>query len=210
MKYSSIEEWVSSREADTYDFVEDTQTNLKEDLSNDFHDLDSYEKFFIYKYVSEEKRNRPKWNCLMGLREQEVIDESMALKNAKKFVGEAEKYQIGDPDSESRLLQNIYSFLWGNLTKKPFMWKKTKQIQMLETGDVGALIASDTMTSAMVRFTDAMKAIIPNNLPQDTSEEQKKLIDIICEIHDATLMKIYEWYNADKDGEDGDSKKMIF
>lgn len=80
-------------------------------MSNDYRNLDSYKKFLVYKYKNKYK---PSWAQIVGTKKtQEDLgseDDKIAadyLTNAKKFVEEAEDYQIGDPDSDSMLLQNI-------------------------------------------------------------------------------------------------------
>ena len=180
MKYEGVKEWIESKKPEVYDFVEDTQRNLEDNLSNDYRRLETYEKFFIYKYTHE---NGPIWSNLAGLEEE--------LKRAKEFVKNTEKYQIGDPDSESMLLQKIYGLLWKDLIKKPFMRQGTNQIWMVEAGSDGNVIASDTMTSAMVRFTDAMQAIIITNKTPKTPELQN-----MCEYRGELINKIRKIYEA--------------
>lgn len=162
-----------------YDFVEDTQINFKEGLSNDYRNLDSYKKFLVYKYKNKYK---PSWAQIVGTKKtQEDLgseDDKIAadyLTNAKKFVEEAEDYQIGDPDSDSMLLQNIYQFIFNKkmleleLEKKtekenkktPVMQQTSLNLWMVNVENKGSVIVSDTMTSAMVRFKEAMVVIIP-------------------------------------------------
>lgn len=176
MKYESVKEWIESKKPEVYDFVEDTQRNLMDNRSNDYRKLESYEKFFIYKYTHQ---NEPKWGCLGRLEEE--------LKSAEEFVKNAEKYQIGDPDSESMLLQKIYNLLWENLVKESFMRQSAGRIWMVEAGSDGTIIASDTMTSAIVRFTDAMTQIISDTdtIPalRGMSKDREELIKQIYKIY---------------------------
>ena len=187
------ENWEKARVV-LYDFVEDTQTNLKNNLRNDYRDIpDSYKKFFIYKY----KGSEPAWGEMAGTNEAQKklyektgdkIEEYLA--NAKKFVEEAGEYQIGDPDSDSVLLQNIYECIWDKdmlklkLENVPVMQQTSSNIYMVNIENEGRVIASDTMTSAMVRFTDVMKIIM-----LEPSGKRQKLIDKITAIHDLCISK---------------------
>lgn len=176
MKYEGVKEWIESKKPEVYDFVEDTQRNLMDNRSNDYRKLESYEKFFIYKYG---KGYEPIWSSLAGLKEE--------LESAKEFVKSAERYQIGDPDSESMLLQKIYNLFWGDLVKKSFMRKSAERSWMVEAGSDGTVIASDNMTSAVVRFTDAMQQIISNTntipVSRGMSKDREEVIKQICKIY---------------------------
>lgn len=145
MRYNNVEEWANCRDAVVYDFVEDTQKNLKDDLSNDYRNLESYEKFCVYKYMCG---NKPAWSRIAEL--------PNALDNAKKFDDKAKEYQIDDPDSSSVLLQKIYQLLWKDVAEQSFMKQENKK--MKGTWNDSKITASDTMTSATMRFTDAMNA----------------------------------------------------
>lgn len=147
MRYSNVEKWANRRDAVVYDFVEDTQTNFMfmDDRSNDYRELDSYEKFCVYKYM-----------CGYKLAWSRIAELPDALDNAKNFEKKAKGYQIGDPDSSSVLLQEIYKLLWKDVAEKPFMKQEPKKIK--GTWDDGKITASDTMTSATTRFIDALNA----------------------------------------------------
>lgn len=174
MKYENmdgkadIREWLRNK-PENYDFVEDTQENYSEQC--DFGKIENpYEKFLIYKFNTEEKSNKPKWNILDRV-EGKDLKRKIEV-GRKQFLDEAEKYKINDPDSASDMLQIIYKILWPDLVGKEFM----KQ---------GDKIASDTMTSAMVRFTDAMNVIIGDNCNEGTTDEYADVLNQISAIHTA-------------------------
>lgn len=175
MKYKNMDgkadvrKWLESKDKDpeNYDFVEDTQENY---LECDFGKIrNPYEKFFIYKHNTEKMKNRPNWNIL-----DRVKDENQKKFKDRRdtFEKEAEKYTIDDPDSASEMLQEIYKVLWPELVEKEFM-------------KYGNKIASDTMTSAMVRFTDAMKVIIGDNCNEEITDEYVDILKQISEVHTA-------------------------
>lgn len=171
-----VREWLGSR-PENYDFVEDTQKKYSENF--DFGKIKNpYEKFFIYKFNTEEKNKKPKWNVL-----DRVEDEILKTKfkdGRDRLLGEAKKYIIGDPDSASDMLQEIYKILWPDLAEKEFM----KQ---------GDKIASDTMTSAMVRFTGAMKVIIGDNCNEETPDEYADILKQISAVHTACGERQHWW-----------------
>lgn len=197
---NAIDKWIEKlkesnsgvAEVILYDFVEDTQINLKESLSNDYRNLDSYKKFFVYKYKN---KYEPTWAQIVGTKKTrkdlQLDDKIVAdyLTNAKRFVEEAEDYQIGDPDSDSMLLQNIYKCIFNKkmleleLEKKtekenkktPVMQQTSLNLWMVNVENEGRVIVSDTMTSAMVRFKEAMTVIIPlGQNGSELSENEKK------------------------------------
>lgn len=170
-----IRKWLKNR-PENCDFVEDTQKNNE---VCDFGKIDNpYKKFFIYKHNTEEKDKRPRWDILDRVEDEDLKTKFMY--GREKFLCEAEKYEIDDPDSASYMLQEIYKILWPELVEKKFMKQRDK-------------IASDTMTSAMVRFTDSMKAIIGDNRNAEATDEYAVILKQISAVYTACGKSQHWW-----------------
>lgn len=155
---ADVKKWLNSGAVIKYDFVEDTQDKrtagkqVEESKKRDYGRIDnSYKKFLIYKFKADELD----WSILNDVKNEE--HKKRFLLNKEIFLEEASFYRVNDPDSASNLLQEIYKILWPSLIKNGYMRQKAAWSYMKQ--DDGKIAASDTMTSAMVRFSDAMKAV---------------------------------------------------
>lgn len=120
-----LKNWLECKAPEIYDFVEDAQKNKN---GRDYGKIENpYERFLIYKYTD---RNKPNWSM---------------IEKRNGIFEDIDGYVTQDPDSSSYLLQAIYKQLWQDLVEQDFM-KGTKK----------KWIYSDTMTSAMFRFQDAL------------------------------------------------------
>ena len=142
-----------------YDFVEDT---LAPEVKENYRSIcDPYEKFFLYRMLDP---------CIRrdhGMKD--FIDENLVkepvkyINNILTFWDKSVRLGMKDPDSASKLLQNIYRKLWAELTGK---------IIMLNSSG----IASDTMTSVQDSLNEAMKKFAEENDLKQIYEKRK----VIC------------------------------
>lgn len=191
MKYNSINEWLDNGAPEVYDFVEDTQEGNHTMPERDFGEIkDEYRRFFTYKLNTTKEYFRPRWNILEKIGSPAKREAFMEEK--ERFLDGVSGYQVDDPDVGSDLLQEIYDLLWGELTAQPFM-RQTLDTYQRETGEEmeeetekkmeKGIAASDTMTSAMVRFADAMKLVIDKDHPAQAGVDP--VISSIQEIYGA-------------------------
>lgn len=167
MKYGTIGDWLKSGSCNTYDFVEDTQSGKFEDYGK--LQEDAYVKFFIYKFNNSSAE--PSWNVLQRGECKKFREDF--LTNQKEFLKLAKDYEdIKDPDGSSVLLQAVYQTLWPDLMKNPFM---TYEARIPRKRETVTRLYSDTMTSAMTRFTDAMKQLIPGRITEEEKEAAEKI-----------------------------------
>lgn len=150
-KYETIQEWLD-KDPVNYDFVNDTQGD---EPQMDYDEIGSiYEQFLIYKYTGTGKIE---WK----------INDCVDPKKRKGAFINIDKYSTKDPDDSSQLLQKIYKRLWPELAETKYMISKKK-------------ICSDTMTSALGRWQDALNAVINS---KDSSTDIQKTICTIMEIY---------------------------
>lgn len=126
-----LETWLNSGSPESYHLAEDAQ-DLPETTDpsgiHDFHEIrNPYQKFFFYKY---EEPSPEQWAMAAG-------------KGMYRGIG---RYSLHDPDLASPLLQALYQTLWPELTAQPFMRYENEN-----------RIASDAMTSALTRLSDALQ-----------------------------------------------------
>lgn len=125
--------WLYGASPATYHLAEDAQDlsgRADPDTLCDFGSITNpYQKFFIYKY-------------------EEPSPDVLSLISGKGMYREIGRYSLRDPDIYSPLLQSVYQTLWPELTAQPFMRYKANG---------GYRIASDAMTSAMSRLSDALR-----------------------------------------------------
>lgn len=129
-----------------YDFTNDCTD------SADYREKTGYEKYFIYRSPKPERFPRTDGIYLTAV--------SAIEKNYRQYG------EIGDPDTESNLLQDIYTILWPDLKKgqKGYMMNKNR-------------ICSDTMTSCQTILNDYVERKMPDVL---TKYSVKRVSNKIC------------------------------
>lgn len=136
MKYNHMEEWLKSAAPASYNFAEDTQGEDWE--QKDYGKIEnSYEKYFVYRASLYKKAH-----------EELLLDDEEIRKKILDFCENAEEYRTEDPDSSSKLLQQVYKKLWPEFFEKSYM------------ADGEGRIASDTMTSAQNKVNKVMNCFL--------------------------------------------------
>lgn len=165
-KYNNLQEWLESGEAEDYNLIADTQDEQDEV----FGMIENpYEKFFVYKYITE-FQNDSIWEKLEEIK--------------KSFEEKAYMYKsINDPDSYSKSLQEVYKLLWKNVAKQPFMRQEPRTKKMKEIWEDGKKSASDAMTSVQGILKVALQNIIndkkqtkPENMCKEIFEHIQKMM----------------------------------
>lgn len=125
-----IKSWLNSSKPEEYDLVEDISS--QQDTSEKYDEInDKYDKFFLYRAAIGSYKKK----------HNEYLKEEYR-KNVLDYCDKAKKYQVKDPDKDSKLLRNIYKLLWPDFKNMPCLGDK---------------IASDTMTSAQNFVNAVMK-----------------------------------------------------
>lgn len=145
MKYQNVQEFVWSKDPETYNFVEDTQAQMTAETEKVYDQMSEYEKYFAYRAAYHYNK----------IHNTYLINDS-AIWNVSKFVEKAKTMKMLDPDNHSQLLQKLYRQLWPSLEEKPYMIEKGR-------------IASDTMTSAQTTVNSLLKKLF------DLDAYQKKV-----------------------------------
>ncbi len=149
MKYNHMEEWLKSAAPASYNFAEDTQGEDWE--QKDYGKIEnSYEKYFVYRASEYEKAH-----------EKFLLDDEEIRKKILDFCENAEEYRTKDPDSSSKLLQQVYKKLWPEFFEKSYMT------------DGEGRIASDTMTSAQNRVNKIMQCFLKDKQLGSIYKEKK-------------------------------------
>lgn len=136
IKYQNVQEFVWSKDPETYNFVEDTQDQMTAEADKVYHKMSEYDKYFAYRAVYHYNKVHNTY----------LISDS-AICNVLKFVERAKAMKMLDPDNHSQLLQQIYRQLWPSLAEKPYMTEEDR-------------IASDTMTSAQTTVNSLLKKLL--------------------------------------------------
>lgn len=136
MKYQNVQEFVRSKEPETYNFVEDTQDQMTAEVDKAYHKMSEYDKYFAYRAAYHYNKVHNTY----------LINDS-AICNVSEFVEMAKTMKMLDPDNHSQLLQEIYRQLWPSLAEKPYMTEEDR-------------IASDTMTSAQTTVNSLLKKLL--------------------------------------------------
>ncbi len=149
MKYNHMEEWLKSAAPASYNFAEDTQGEDWE--QKDYGKIEnSYEKYFVYRASLYKKAH-----------EELLLDDEEIRKKILDFCENAEEYRTEDPDSSSKLLQQVYKKLWPEFFEKSYMT------------DGEGRIASDTMTSAQNRVNKIMQCFLKDKQLGSIYKEKK-------------------------------------
>ena len=179
-----------------YDLINDTQ-KFKTGNGQEFVEITNpYERFFIYKYEKSSNKTKIKEMIDKACNEEIKLPEEWKKewqekwkeewkeeqqekwlkerqeewrKKSEIFNGKLDRYQIGDPDLESTLLQMVYKELWPDLAKLDFVFD-------------GAWIGSDAMTSVHDRFKDAMTTIKNNGKEQWIEDGDPDLEQLLKQI----------------------------
>ena len=139
----------------SYDFSDDCTESAA------YQAKKGYEKYFIYR----SPRSGGKYPAA-----------ALAIERNEKLYG-----SIGDPDSESNLLQNIYSLLWPEIKeeKSEYMMYKDK-------------IYSDTMTSCQTVLNNYVKSRMPEVLKKYDAKYVSNLMCIELYETDAVFRELLE------------------
>ncbi len=149
MKYNHMEEWLKSAAPASYNFAEDTQG--EDWKQKDYGKIENpYEKYFVYRASEYEKAH-----------EKFLLDDEEIRKKILDFCENAKEYRTKDPDSSSKLLQQVYKKLWPEFFEKSYMT------------DGEGRIASDTMTSAQNKVNKIMQCFLKDKQLGSIYKEKK-------------------------------------
>ena len=159
-----IKEYLRQHDPVHFDFTNDCTKN------DNYRNKEGFEKYFIYSCPKPENINYPA--------AAKAINENLESCGT-----------IGDPDSSSKLLQNIYSLLWPNI-------QEDKSEYMMRNG----WIYSDTMTSCRTVLNSFVKKELKEKLPAVLKKYKAKYVsNLMCiELYETKDVEFMELLKNEK------------